>query len=116
MTMTTAAQKGRESEVMKTVNAAITRAMNRFGSQHGCPPMQWYLPGVYGLDRGDVIGFPGPERTATKEGLLIVQRWADLLGLHERADEMPGYRSWLGLAGTCRIEIWTRTTTEPGAA
>ena len=101
--------------VVRTLNEAVTAAMNELGNSHGCRPMRWYLPEVNGFDRGDVIGFPGPDYGAAADGVRVAQQWATLLGLTERASEMPGYRSWLGLAGTSRVEIWCRAPTA-GAA
>ena len=101
--------------VVKALNAAITAAMKEFGEGHGCGPMRWYLSEDNGFDRGDVVGFPGPDYGAAADGVRVAQQWATLLGLTERASEMPGYRSWLGLAGTSRVEIWCRAPTA-GAA
>ena len=94
--------------VVKVLNEAITTAMNGFGERHGCRPMHWYLPEVNGFDRGDVIGFPGPTKNARADGVRVAQAWARLLDLAERADEMAGYRSWLGTVGSSRIEIWCK--------
>ena len=94
--------------VVKVLNEAITTAMNGFGDRHGCRPMHWYLPEVNGFDRGDVIGFPGPARGDRAHGVRVAQAWAHLLDLAERADEMAGYRSWLGTVGSSRIEIWCK--------
>ena len=44
----------------------------------------------------------------TRGGVRVAQAWATLLGLDERVNEMPGYRSWLGIVGSSRIEIWCR--------
>ena len=101
--------------VVKALNAAITAAMKDFGDRHGCRPLHWYLSEVNGFDRGDVIGFPGPSEGDPADGVRLAQQWATLLGLPEWATETPGYRSWVGLAGTSRVEIWCRTTTA-GAA
>ena len=94
--------------VVKVLNEAITAAMNGFGDRHGCRPMHWYLPEVNGFDRGDVMGFPGPAKDDRADGVRVAQAWACLLGLAERADEMAGYRSWLGTVGGSRIEIWCK--------
>ena len=94
--------------VVTALNEAITAAMNGFGDRHGCRPMHWYLPEVNGFDRGDVIGFPGPTKDDRADGVRVAQAWAHLLDLAERADEMPGYRSWLGAVGSSRIEIWCK--------
>ena len=96
------------SAVAKALNEAITTAMNEFGDGHGCRPMQWYLPEVNGFDRGDVIGFPGAVGPDPAGGLLVTEQWANLLGLVQLTDEVRGYRSWLGIAGSLRIEIWCR--------
>ena len=101
--------------VVKALNAAITAAMKEFGDRHGCRPMNWYLSEVNGFDRGEVIGFPGPSEGDPADGIRVAQQWATLLGLAEWANETPGYRCWVGLAGTSRVEIWCRTTTT-GAA
>ena len=94
--------------VVTALNEAITTAMNGFGDRHGCRPMHWYLPEVNGFDRGDVIGFPGPTKDDRADGVRVAQAWARLLGLAERADEMAGYRSWLGTVDGSRIEIWCK--------
>jgi len=114
-TTSSPARTGQGSAVVKVLNEAITAAMNGFGARHGCRPMHWYLPEVNGFDRGDVIGFPGPSEGDLADGVRVAQQWATLLGLTEWATETPGYRSWLGIAGTSRVEIWCRTTTA-GAA
>ena len=101
--------------VVKALNAAITETMKDFGDRYGCRLLHWYLSEVNGFDRGDVIGFPGPSEGDPADGVRVAQQWATLLGLTEWATETPGYRSWLGLAGTSRVEIWCRTTTA-GAA
>ena len=101
--------------VVKALNAAITAAMKEFGDSLGCRPLNWYLSEVNGFDRGDVIGFPGPSVGDPADGVRVAQQWATLLGLAEWTTETPGYRSWLGLAGTSRVEIWCRTSTA-GAA
>jgi hypothetical protein len=103
------------SAVVKALNTAITAAMTELADRHGCQPMNWYLSEVNGFDRGDVIGFPGPSEGDPADGIRVAQQWATLLGLPEWANETPGYRSWVGLAGTSRIEIWCRTSTA-GAA
>ena len=107
---TTSPVKRHWSAVAKALNEAITEAMNEFGEQHGCRPLQWYLPEVNGFDRGDVIGFPGPVGQDPAAGLLVTEQWANLLGLVQLTDEVRGYRSWLGIAGSLRIEIWCRAT------
>src|SRR6478752_2166416 len=114
-TTTTSARKGVGAAVVKALNEAITAAMKEFGDRHGCRPMYWYLSEVNGFDRGDVIGFPGPSEGDPADGVRVAQQWAALLGLSEWATETPGYRSWLGLVGTSRVEIWCRTSTA-GAA
>ena len=109
MTVTRLASSGHGSAVVKALNEAITATMNEFGDRHGCRPLHWYLPEFHSLDRGDVIGFPGaPNDQDTLPGLRTAEAWARLLGLVERDDEVAGYRSWTGTAGTSRIEIWCR--------
>ena len=107
-TTSSPARTGHGSVVVTAVNEAITAAMNGFGARHGCRPLHWYLPEVNGFDRGDVIGFPGPAKDERAHGVRVAQAWATLLGLAERADEMAGYRSWLGTVGGSRIEIWCK--------
>ena len=102
------ARTGHGPVVMTALNEAITAAMNGLGARHGCRPMHWYLPEVNGFDRGDVIGFPGPTKDDRAVGVRVAQAWARLLDLGERADEMAGYRSWLGTVGSSRIEIWCK--------
>ena len=116
MTTTTAARGGHGSAAVRSLNEAITAAMNEFGDRLGCRPMHWYLREVNGFDRGYVIGFPGPTDDDPADGLEVAQRWASLLGLAEQDDETPGYRSWLGTAGTSRIEIWCRAAAMAGAS
>jgi hypothetical protein len=99
--------------LVRTLNEAVTAAMNELGNRHGCRPMNWYLPEVNGFDRGDVIGFPGPDIDEPAHGVLVAERWATLLGLAEQANESGRYRSWVGVAGTSRIEIWCRATMTP---
>ena len=109
MTVTRLALNGHGSVLVKALNEAITATMNDFGGRHGCGPMHWYLREVNGFDRGDVIGFPGgPNDHDTAAGMQLAEAWAGLLGLVERDDEVAGYRSWTGTAGTSRIEIWCR--------
>ena len=108
MTTSSPARAGQGSVVVTALNEAITAAMNGFGDRHGCRPMHWYLPEVNGFDRGDVIGFPGPTKDDQADGVRVAQAWARLLDLAERADEMAGYRSWLGTVGGSRIEIWCK--------
>lgn len=103
------ARNGLGPAVVKALNTAITTAMEEFGEGHGCRPLHWYLSEVTGFDRGDVIGFPGPNERDRAGGVRTAQAWAALLGLTERAEESPGYRSWLGTAGTSRFEIWCKT-------
>ena len=102
------ARTGHGPVVMTALNEAITAAMNGLGARHGCRPMHWYLPEVNGFDRGDVIGFPGPTQDDRADGVRVAQAWARLLDLGERADEMAGYRSWLGTVGSSSIEIWCK--------
>ena len=114
-TTASAASDEQGSVVVKTLNTAITAAMREFGDRHGCRPMQWYLSEANGLDRGDVIGFPGPSQGDPGDAVRVARQWATLLGLPEWVNEMPGYRSWLGLVGTTRVEIWCRATTAGGS-
>ena len=110
MTVTRPACHGHGTAVVKALNEAITATMNEFGDRHGCGPLYWYLREVNGFDRGDVIGFPGgPSDHEPVAGMRLSEAWAGLLGLVERDDEIPGYRSWTGTAGSSRIEIWCRT-------
>ena len=110
MTVTRPACHGHGTAVVKALNEAITATMNEFGGRHGCGPMHWYLREVNGFDRGDVIGFPGgPNDHDPVAGMRLSEAWAVLLGLVERDDEINGYRSWTGTAGSSRIEIWCRT-------
>ena len=96
--------------MVQTLNDAITAAMNELGDRHGRRPLNWYLREVNGFDRGDVIGFPGgPNDHDPAAGMRLSEAWAGLLGLVERDDEINGYRSWTGTAGSSRIEIWCRT-------
>jgi len=108
MTTTSSPARTGQAPVVTALNEAITAAMNGFGDRHGCQPLHWYLPEVNGFDRGDVIGFPGPAKDERAHGVRVAQAWATLLGLAERADEMAGYRSWLGTVGSSRIEIWCK--------
>jgi hypothetical protein len=116
MTTTSPVLKRHWSAVVRALNEAITAAMNEFGGRHGCRPMQWYLPEVNGFDRGDVIGFPGPVGQDPADGLLVTEQWPNLLGLVLLTDEVRGYRSWLGIAGSLRIEIWCRANITAGAS
>ena len=110
MTVTRLALNGHGSVLVKALNEAITATMNEFGDRHGLGPMHWYLREVNGFDRGDVIGFPGgPNDHEPAAGMQLAEAWALLLGLVERDDEINGYRSWTGTAGSSRIEIWCRT-------
>ena len=112
MTTTSAAVSEHGSALMKTLNAAISRTMNDFGTTFGCRPMHWYLPEFYSFDRGDLIGFPSPISDHDREeGVRIAEFWASLLALVERVDETPGFRCWIGRAGNSKIEIWCRATT-----
>ena len=110
MTVTRPECHGNGQMVVKALNEAITTTMNDFGDRNGCGPMHWYLREVNGFDRGDVIGFPGgPNDHEPAAGMRLIEAWAGLLGLVERDDEINGYRSWTGTAGSSRIEIWCRT-------
>jgi hypothetical protein len=110
MTVARLALNGHGSVVVQALNEAITATMNEFGGRHGCAPLHWYLREVNGFDRGDVIGFPGgPSEQSPTVDVRVAEVWARVLGLAERDDEVAGYRSWTGTAGTSRIEIWCRT-------
>jgi hypothetical protein len=110
MTVARLALNGHGSVVVKALNEAITVTMNEFGDRHGCAPLHWYLREVNGFDRGDVVGFPGgPNDHEPAAGMRLSEAWTVLLGLVERDDEINGYRSWTGAAGSSRIEIWCRT-------
>ena len=113
---TTPEQNGVGSAAVQAVNEAITAAMKEFGDRHGCRPMHWHLSEVNSFYRGDVIGFPGSSEGDPQDGVRVAQQWASLLGLDEWVNEMPGYRSWLGLVGTSRVEIWCRATTQRGGS
>ena len=118
-TTTKPSASGRKSlgpAVVKALNAAITAAMKEVGDRHGCRPLRWYLSEVGGFDRGNVIGFPGPDYGDPAGGVWVAEQWATLLGLVEQANEGPRYRSWLGLVGTSRVEIWCRATTPSGVS
>ena len=113
---TTPEQEGVGSAAVQVLNEAITAAMREFGVRHGCGPMHWHLSEVNGFYRGEVIGFPGSSEGDLQDGVRVAQQWATLLGLDEWVNEMSGYRSWLGVVGTSRVEIWCRTTTRSGGS
>ena len=96
------------------MNEAITAAMREFGT--GTDAGRCTGTGeVNSFYRGDVIGFPGSSEGDPQDGVRVAQQWATLLGLDEWVNEMPGYRSWLGLVGHHRVEIWCRATTAGGS-
>lgn len=84
-------------ELVAPLSAAVESAMNMVGAGLGLPPLFWSL-----RRDGELGGFPGDD------GVVIAQRWAAALGLGEPSDELGGFRSWRGVVGVYRVEIFVR--------
>ena len=109
--MTTSARRlmePTETPLGDVLDAAVTTAMNTLGQRHGCGPLRWCLRDVDSGQHGVVSGFPSSIAYNEADGPGIVQRWASALGLPERADEVAGFRSWVGVVDSCLVEVWCR--------
>ena len=84
-------------ELVAPLSAAIEGVMNRLGAGLGLSPLFWSL-----CRDGELGGFPGDD------GVELAQRWAAALGLGEPSDELGGFRSWRGVVGVYRVEIFVR--------